>query len=90
MMADQKEVLVYVSHRSWRCRGTRRLLRRRGCRFEVIDTTSDSQLRSWLAHFTGRKTLPYVFVDRRPVGGLGEIRAFERSGMLDRLVRGEM
>jgi hypothetical protein len=30
VMADQKEVLVYVSHRSWRCWRTRRLLERRG------------------------------------------------------------
>jgi glutaredoxin len=56
----------------------------------VIDTSGDAQLRSWLTHFTGRKTLPYVFVDHRPVGGLGEIRALERSGRLDDLVRGEV
>ena len=37
MMADQKEVLVYVCQRSWRCWLTRRLLERRGYRFEVID-----------------------------------------------------
>lgn len=89
-MAEQKEVRVYVGHRSWRCWRTRRLLRRRGYHFEVIDTTGDSQLRSWLAHFAGRKTLPYVFVDRRPVGGFGEIRALERSGTLEHLVRGEV
>lgn len=90
MVADQKEVRVYVGHRSWRCWRTRRLLRRRGYHFEVIDTTGDAQLRSWLAHFAGRKTLPYVFVDRRPVGGLHEIRALERTGRLEHLVRGKV
>jgi glutaredoxin 3 len=90
VMIEQKEVLVYVCHRSWRCRLTRRLLERRGYRFEVIDTTGDAQLRSWLARFTGRKTMPYVFVDHRPVGGFGEIRALESSGVLEHLVRGEV
>ena len=90
VMAEQKELLVYVSHRSWRCWRTRRLLKRQGYRFEVIDTTGDSQLCSWLAHFTGRKTLPYVFVDHRPVGGFGEIRMLEHSGQLEHLVRGEL
>jgi glutaredoxin 3 len=90
VMIDQKEVLVYICHRSWQCWLTRRLLERQGYHFEVIDTTADAQLCSWLEHFTGRKTLPYVFVDHRPVGGFSEIRALERSGVLEYLVRGEV
>ena len=86
----QQEVQVYVSHRSWRCWRTRRLLARQGYRFDVIDASGNTQLRSWLTHFSGRKTLPYVFVDNRPVGGLGEIRSLERSGALEHLVRGEV
>ena len=89
-MMNQQEIQLYVSHRSWRCWRTRRLLARRGYRFEVVDTRGDSQLRSWLAHFSGRKTLPYVFIDHRPVGGLGEISSLERSGALEYLVRGEV
>jgi glutaredoxin-related protein len=54
----------------------------------VIDTTGDSQLRSWLVNFTGHETLPYVFVDCRPVGGLEEVMALERSDQLKHLVRG--
>jgi len=87
-MADQNDVVVYVSRPSWRCWLTRRYLRRRGYRFEAIDATNNSRLRSWLEHFTGRETVPYVFIDRRPVGGLREIRALERSGALEHLVRG--
>lgn len=90
MIADQKEMLVYICQRSWRCWLTRRFLVRRGYRFEVIDATNDTELCSWLARFTGRKTLPYVFIDHRPVGGLGEIRALERTGALEQLVRGEV
>lgn len=90
MLTDQKEIQVYVSRRSWRCFRTRRLLRRKGYHFEVIDASGDPELRSWLAFFTGRKTLPYVFVDRRPAGGYAEIRALERSDRLDYLVRGSV
>ena len=89
-ISDQKELTVYVGRRSLRCWLTRRLLRRRGYPFEVIDATGDAQLLSWLEHFAGRKTLPYVFVDARPVGGLSEIRSLERSGALEHLVRGEV
>jgi len=87
-MADQKEVVVYVRRPSWRCWLTSRFLEHRGYRFEVIDATNDSRLRSWLEHFTGREKIPYVFIDHRPVGGLSEIKALERSGALEHLVRG--
>ena len=90
MMIDQREVRVYICRRSLRCWLTRRLLERRGYHFEVIDPTSDAQLCSWLKHFTGRKTMPYVFVDHRPVGGFSEIRTLESSGALEHLVRGEV
>jgi glutaredoxin-related protein len=87
---DQKEILLYVSHPSWRSWRTRRLLRRTGYQFEVLDTTADAELRAWLARFGGRTTTLYVFVDHRPVGGLGEVMTLAHSGELDRLVRGEV
>ncbi len=90
MMVDQREVRVYICRRSLRCWLTRRLLERRGYHFRVIDATGDAQLCSWLAHHTGRRTMPYVFVDHRPGSGFGEIRALESSGALEHLVRGEV
>ena len=86
VMADQKEVVLYVCRPSWRCWLTGRFLGHRGYRFEVIDATNDAGLRSWLAHLTGSEKMPYVFIDNRPVGGLSEIRALERSGALEYLV----
>ena len=88
---DQKEILLYISHPSWRSWRTRRLLRHWGYHFKVLDTSADAELGDWLARFGGRTT-PYVFVDSRPVGaaGLGEVRALAHSGELDRLVRGEV
>ena len=90
MLADQREVVVYARRPSWRCWLTKRLLRRRGYRFEVIDATNDSRLCSSLAHLTGRETTPYVSIDHRPVGGWTEIRTLERTGALEHLVRGDL
>jgi hypothetical protein len=39
-LLGQKEVLIYTSH----CRRTRLLFQRRGCDFDVIDTTDDADL----------------------------------------------
>jgi hypothetical protein len=34
--------------------------------------------------------VPYLFVDRCPVGGFASIRAFDNSGVLKLLVRGKL
>jgi hypothetical protein len=33
---------------------------------------------------------PYVFVDRRPVGGMGTVRALLGSGKFERLLRDKL
>ena len=91
-MTEQRDVVLYVTKRSLRSWRARRLLARRGYHVEVIDMTKGT-LRPTLkrlARSAYRETVPYVFVDQRPVGGLDEIRALDRSGDLARLVRGEV
>jgi glutaredoxin 3 len=83
------EIAVYVRARCQRCWRVKRLLRRRSYAFEVIDVSGD-ELRIWLVEATGSKTVPQVFVGGRLVGGFDEVRALDRSGDLDRIVRGEV
>lgn len=40
-----------------------------------------------LSHGAYRETVPYVFVDHRPVGGFGDLKVLDSSGDLERLVR---
>jgi glutaredoxin len=87
---DQREVVIYTRDRCLSCWRARRLLRHEGYAYEVVDTTRDYTLRAELARFAGRTTVPYVFVDGRPVGGFAEIKALNRSGTLGRLARGEV
>ena len=89
----QRKVVLYICRRSWRCWRVRRLLVRRGYDIEVIDATNDGagallmQLAETLHH---EIVLPYVFIDDRPVGGFGDIKALDRSGALEILVRGKV
>jgi glutaredoxin 3 len=86
----QEEIVIYARDRSRSCRRARRLLERKGYAFEEVDVAGDDGLRVSLVETTGRKTLPLVFLGGRLVGGLGEIKALEHSGDLDRLVRGRV
>jgi glutaredoxin 3 len=87
---DQLEITIYAKARCPYCWRAKRLLGRKGYAFEAVDATDDDGLRAWFACFIGRKAMPYVFVDHRPVGGFKTIKALDRSGDFDRLVRGEV
>lgn len=87
----QKDVVLYTRSRSLRCWRARRLLQHRGYQFEVVDTTNSPEALDRLLKVAHRMTaLPYVFVDHRPVGDFGIIKALDRSGTLERLVRHEI
>jgi glutaredoxin len=90
---DQMAVVICVRSGSPRCWRARRLLGRRGYAFEVVELSSDGELPPRLAAMVGSKAarrLPQVLVDGRLVGGYEVVRALDRSGVLDRLVRGEV
>jgi glutaredoxin len=84
---EQKRVVIYVKHRSpygWRAK---RFFRRKGYAFEV---SSAGEPPARLSRTNGRKVAPQVFVEGRPVGGFDVTGDLDRSGDLDRLVRGEV
>ena len=90
-MMYQEEVVLYAVSRSRSCRRARRLLRRKGYAFEEVDLGVDEALLVSLGKATGKTILlPLVFLGGRLVGGLDEIVALERSGDLERLVRGRV
>ena len=84
----RREMVLYTRNRSLRSWRAKRLLGRAGYRFEVVDATADPGALAELSETAHREVAPpYVFVDRRPVGGMGTVRALVGSGQLDRLLR---
>ncbi|HEV2742576.1 MAG TPA: hypothetical protein VGV91_05430 [Rubrobacter sp.] len=83
----QREMVLHTCRdrplRSWLAR---RFLGRAGYRFEeVVDATEGP----WTPTRRGSGP-PYVFVDRRPVGGMGTVRALAGSGGLEHLLRDDL
>ena len=88
---DQRDIVIYTRRRSLRCWRTRRLLRRCGYDFVVVDTTGDAEALTELSRIARHEVIvPYVLVDHRPVGDFGAVKALIRSGHLERLVRGQL
>ncbi len=88
---DQREVVLYIRGRSLRSWRAKRLLRRCGYQFEVVDATDHPGVSAGLLGTSRNEVAPpFVFVDHSPVGGLGAIRALHHSGDLAHLLRGEI
>jgi glutaredoxin len=87
----QREMVLYSRSRSLRCWRAKRLLGRAGYRFEVVEATAGSGTPAGLPEDASREVAPpYVFVDRRPVGDMGTVRALVGSGQFERLLRGNL
>jgi glutaredoxin len=88
----QRKVVLYARSHSlsgWRAA---RLLRRIGCYFDVIDTRSSTpKVLAELSNAAKQKvSAPYVFVDHRPVGGVGVVRALVGSGTFAHLLHDDL
>jgi hypothetical protein len=84
-------MVLYTRNRSLGCWRARRFLGRAGYRFEVVDVTTDPGLLAGLSRDAHREVAPpYVFVDRRPVGDMGTVRALVGSGQFGHLLRDDL
>jgi hypothetical protein len=63
-------------------------LGRAGYSFECVDAATDPGALAAISEAVGRELAPpYVFVDDRPLGGLGTVRALASSGQLEHVLR---
>ena len=95
----QREMVLYTRGHSLRCWRAGRFLSRAGYGFEVVDIGGDPEMLERLSgaahrevvppHASGRRKMapPYVFVDRRPIGDMGTVKALAHSGRLELLLR---
>lgn len=78
-------VVVYSTTYCGYCVRAKMLLNRKGIAFTEMDVTDDDAKRAWLVTTTGRRTVPQIFIDDKPIGGFDELAALDRAGELDRL-----
>ena len=77
-----KPVRIYTTTYCTFCRLAKGLLRERGIPFDDLDVTDDDEARRWLVGATGRRTVPQIFIDGKPIGGYEELRSLDEAGLL--------
>lgn len=69
------------------CLRAKSLLDRKGWPYQEYAIDGDEQARSKMAERAeGRRSLPQIFINDRPIGGCDELYGLEYSGQLDALV----
>lgn len=83
------QVKVYTKDHCPYCVRAKRLLDKKGVRYDEVNVEGDDALRVWLMEATGQRTVPQIFVGDRSLGGFSDIDALDHEGKLDPILRGE-
>jgi glutaredoxin 3 len=80
-------VVIYTTPVCYYCVEAKRLLTRKGVKFQEVDVSRDPELRRFMVQKAGgRMTVPQIFVDERHIGDCDGIYALEKEGRLDALL----
>ena len=83
-----KKITMYSGPMCNFCDAAKRLLLRNNLKFKEIDISTKDGLRDeMIKKANGRRTIPQIFFDDKHIGGYQELRALEKSGELNNLLK---
>ena len=85
-MSEKPEVVMYATEWCSYCAAARMLFKKKGIAYEEILVSDDPDRRREMEQRSGRRTVPQIFIDRRPIGGFDDLYALDKDGRLDELL----
>jgi len=83
-----KKVVIYTGPMCNYCSAAKHLLNKKKVSYEEIDIGNDNEKREeMLNKSNGAKTIPQIFIEEKHIGGYVELKALEKEGKLDNLLR---
>lgn len=83
----QKNVVIYTKAKCKYCSDAKELLRKKDILYTDNDITWDKELHQKLIGQTGQKTVPYIFIKDKFIGGYRELAELEKTHQLDNLLK---
>ncbi|MDP2599715.1 MAG: glutaredoxin 3 [Deltaproteobacteria bacterium] len=77
------KIKIYTADYCGYCKKAKALLESKKIPFEEVDITEDDAKREWLVKTTGRKTVPQIFIDEKPIGGFDDLANMDKAGKLN-------
>ena len=85
-MAAEAKVVVYGTRFCPYCVAAKKLLNKKGIRYEDI-LVSTGEMRREIEQRSGQRTVPQIFIDDKSIGGFDELSELEQDGLLDALLK---
>ena len=83
-----KNVTVYMGPMCSYCDAAKRLLKRNNIPYNEINVAlEEEKLEEMLNKSNGKRTIPQIFFNELHIGGYEELRALEKKGELDNLIK---
>lgn len=80
------KITIYTTSICPYCMMAKRLLNKKGAKFDEIDVGGKPALRSEMQEKSGRYTVPQIWIGSRHVGGCDDLHDLDATGELDRLL----
>ncbi len=85
-MSTQPKVVMYGTAYCPYCSAARMLLKKKNIDYEDLSIMDDGERRAEMENKSGRRTVPQIFIDDRPIGGFDDLYELDRRGELDRML----
>ncbi len=80
------KVVMYTKSSCPYCDWAKELLKSRNITYNEIRIDLDPAKREEMERLSGRRTVPQIFINDKPVGGFDDLSALDRSGELQKLL----
>lgn len=80
-------VIVYSTQNCPYCVSAKELLTRKNISFEEVRVDENPDELAKMMKLSGRRTVPQIFIDDKPIGGFDDLAALNDSGELDNLIK---
>ena len=80
------QVIIYTTSWCPYCRAAKSLFAAKKIDFTELDVSEEPKLRVEMERLSGRRTVPQIFINGKPVGGYDDVLSLETSGELDKIL----
>jgi glutaredoxin 3 len=86
---NNPQITMYSTEACPFCKAARILLTKKRVSYEDFLISKDPELRAKMESLSGRRTVPQIFINDKPIGGFDELYSLEQQGKLDDLLAPE-
>ena len=83
------KIVIYTTAECPYCKNAKKLLEQKGVKYTEISIDSDTKKRDEMVKLSGRRSVPQIVINDKPIGGFDALSALNSSGQLDDLLKDE-